>query len=168
METVAPGDEIAFEHLLVPSWPNQHERLLRFDLLDPDVFHLEQQRLLGAEPRLDQVLHDLGLPVDRDRLAASERRHVDPVPLAGELQLDASVHEPFARHPLPHACLDEEIDDALLEHPGPNPGLDVLAAPVLQDHRLDALQMQQLGERQACGPRADDRNLRPRQGAVSR
>ena len=56
----------------------------------------------------------------------------------------------------------------MLEHPGPDPGLDVLAAPVLQDHRLDALEVQQLRQRQACGPGADDRHLRPRHAPASR
>ena len=139
VEPVAPGDDVALEHVLRALVRVQHPRPLRLDLLDPDVVHLEQQRPPGGEPRLDQVLDDLGLPVDRDRLAAGERRHVDPVPLARELQLDAFVHEALARQPLPHARLGEEIDDALLEHAGADAGLDVLATPVLEDHRLDAL-----------------------------
>ena len=145
VKTVAPSDDVALEHLLAALVAESDPRLLRIDLLDTDVFHLEQQRPPVAEPRLDQVLDHLGLPVDGDRLAAGQLRHVDPVPLARELQLDASVHEAFARQPLPDACLGEEIDDALLEHPGADPGLDVFAAPVLQDHRLDALQMRAAG-----------------------
>ena len=86
----------------------------------------------------------------------------------GELQLDAFVDEALARQPLAHARLGEEIDDALLEHAGADAGLDVLATPVLEDHRLDARAMEKLRERQARRPRADDRNLRPRHVPLSR
>ncbi len=137
----------------------QHTRPLRLDLPDPDVVDIEQQRPSRGEPRLDQVLHDLRLPVHRDRLAPGERSHVDSVAFTRELQLDAFVHEALARHPLSHPRLGEEIDDTLFEHPRADPGFDVLAASVLQDHRLDALEMQQVRQRQAGGPGPDDRNL---------
>ena len=75
---------------------------------------------------------------------------------------------PSRVQPLAHARLGEEVDDALLEHPCADAGLDVLAAAVLENHRLDALEMQKLRERQARRPRADDRNLRSRHVPASR
>ena len=76
VEPVAAGDDVAFEHLPLTLVGVQDTRSLRLDLLHPDVVHLEQERSSGAEPRLDQVLHDLRLPVDGDRLAR-ERLQVD-------------------------------------------------------------------------------------------
>ena len=159
MEAVAPRDDVALELLRGTLVGEEDTRPLGLDVLDPDVVDLEEEGAPGLEAGLDQVLHDLRLPVHHDRLAARQGGHVDPVPLARELQLDAVVHEPLARHPLAHAGIGEEVDDALLEHARANAGLDVLAAPVLQDHRLDPRAMEQLGERQPGRPRSDDRHL---------
>ena len=51
----------------------------------------------------------------------------------------------------------------MLEHPGPYPLLDVVAAATLEHDRLDALAVQELREREACRAGADDADLRPHQ-----
>ena len=61
------------------------------------------------------------------------------MPFTCELQLDAVVHEALAQHALARAGRDEEVDDRLLEDAGADACLDVLAAPVFQDHRVDVL-----------------------------
>ena len=160
VEAVAAGDDVALELVLPALVREQDTRPLRLEVLDADVVHLEEQRAPGLEPRRDQILDDLGLAVDVDRLAAGELAHVDPVALAVELQLDARVDEALAAQALPDACVGEEVDDALLEHAGADARLDVLAAAVLEDHRLDPVEVEQLREHQAGRAGADDRDLR--------
>ena len=79
------------------------------------------------------------------------------MPLAVELELDAVVDDPLALQPVADAGLDEEVGDRLLEHAGADPVLDVVAAPVLEHDRLDALAVEELGEREPRRPGADDR-----------
>jgi hypothetical protein len=78
------------------------------------------------------------------------------VPLTRELQLDAVVGEALTPEALSGARLDQEVDDSLLDHACTNTRFDVLAAPVLEDHRVDALQMEQVAERESRWARADD------------
>ncbi len=80
-------------------------------------------------------------------------------PLARKLQLDAVVDQPFAPQPLADADLVQQVDRALLEDAGADPLLDVLAAPVLEDDRVDALEVQQMREHQPGGTGADDPDL---------
>ena len=96
--------------------------------------------------------------------------------LAGELELDAVVDEPLAVQPLSRPGGGQEVDDALLDHACADARLDVLAAPVLEDDRVDALQVEQMAEREAGGAGADDPDLRaarlkrraPRRGRAGR
>ena len=78
------------------------------------------------------------------------------MPLTCELQLDAVVHEALTLQALARAGLDEEVDDRLLEDAGADACLDVLAAPVFQDHRVDALEVQEVSERESGRACADD------------
>ena len=54
----------------------------------------------------------------------------------------------------------QEVDDALLDDPRSDASLDVLATPVLDDDRVDALQVEQMAEREAGGAGTDDPDLR--------
>src|SRR5437764_8749615 len=76
--------------------------------------------------------------------------------LAFEAQLDAVMDQALAVHALGHAHLAQQVHRALLQHAGPNAGFDVRARTVLEDHRLDALQTEQLGQHQTGRTRADD------------
>ena len=69
--------------------------------------------------------------------------------MPGVLQVDAVVAQALPVQPLPHAGLGEQVDRALLEDPGADAGLHVVARPVLEDHRVDAAYGEQLGEQQA-------------------
>ena len=80
-----------------------------------------------------------------------------PAPL--ELQLDAVVDEPFSLEPLPHADLRQQVDGALLEHPGADALLDVLAASVLEDDRVDGLEMEKVRQNEPGGTGTDDPDL---------
>src|SRR5690606_37084918 len=77
-----------------------------------------------------------------------------------EAQLDAVVHQPDLVHARPDLCGVEQIDRALLEHARADPPLDVRPAAPLQDHRLDAVQVQKLREQEPRRPRPHDANLR--------
>ena len=166
MEAVAPRDHVALQFLLLALVPVADPRALAVDVAERDGLGLEEERPAARQARFDQVLHDLGLAVDDDRLAGQlvER---DPVPLVLRLELDAGVHQPFAPHPLSHAGALEELGHVVLQHTCPNPGLDVLAAPALQDHRVDPVQVEQLRQREPRRPGADDPDLRPDHAAGS-
>ena len=100
------------------------------------------------------------LAVDRDRLAAGERRKVDAVAAAGEAQLDAVVDEALALHARAETASVQHVDGALFEHAGAHAILDILAAPVLDDHRLDALPAPAGATASSpAGPGADDPDL---------
>src|SRR5262249_54442728 len=118
------------------------------------------------QPRLDQVLHDLRLAVDHDRLAR-QRLEVEVVPLAGELQVDAAVDDSLPLHALADARVAEEAGGSLLEHPRADPRLDVLATAVLEHDRVDAFQVEQVREHQPGRAGADDADLRPHQPSSS-
>src|SRR5207245_699458 len=90
-----------------------------------------------------------------------------PVPLAVELQLDALVDDPLALHALADPRLAQEIGGALLEHARPYALLDVLAAAVLEDDGVDALEVQQVRERQPGRAGADDPDLRAHQPSAA-
>ncbi len=160
---VTAGDDVALELVLGAFAAEANVGPVRLDVVDGDVRHLEEQREIRVEPRGDQILHDLGLAVDRDRAPACELAQWDAMPLAVELKLDAVVDDSLVQHAVPHSRLDEEIGRALLEHAGADPVLDVVAATVLEHDRLDALALEQAGQSQPGRSGADDRHLRSHQ-----
>ena len=160
MEAVTAGDDIAFEDVLGSLVPVAHAWALAVEIVERDVLDIEVQRSAARRPRRDEVLDDLRLAVDDDRLPG-ELVERDPVSLAARLELDAGVHEPLAAHPLADARLVEQLGDAVLEDSRPNPRLGVRAASILEDHRVDPLEVEEVPEREARGARADDRDLRP-------
>ena len=166
MEAVAARDDVAPElvyRALVAvgdPWPVGLE-VVRCHVLD-----LEQKRIPGAEPCVNQILDDLGLPVDDDAPAAGQVTERDPVTLPGELEADPVVHQTVALQSLADSRSDEQIRDALLDHPGPDALLHVLARTRLEHDRLDPVQAQEHREREACRARADDPDLGARQVPV--
>ena len=64
-------------------------------------------------------------------------------------------------HARADAGLHQQIGGPMLDQAGANAILDVVAAAIFDDDRLNALQMQQAGEHQTCGPRPDNADLRP-------
>jgi hypothetical protein len=132
VEAVAPGDQVGFQHvLLAPVRVPDRSRGV-----DGHVAHLEVQRQPGRQARLDQVLDDLLLAVDRDR-PAGQLLERDPVPLPVEAQLDALVDQPLGVHPRAEPDLVHQVHRRLLEHPGAHALLHVLPVAHLEDHRLD-------------------------------
>ena len=151
---------------LAPSWVNASRGRVGLQVRHRDVADLEQQRPAAFQPRLDQILDHLGLPVDDDRLAG-QLVEGDPVTLAVELELDPVMDDPLALHPPAHAGLRQQVGGPLLEHARANARLDVVSAAVLDHDRIDPLAVEQVGERQPGRPRADDPDLRAPHAAPS-
>ena len=84
-----------------------------------------------------------------------------------ELEVDTVVHDPLSREPLPDADVAEKVGVPLLDHARADPLLAVLAAARLEDDRLDALDLEDAGEREPGRPRADDPDLRPHSSSAS-
>src|SRR6185312_11660084 len=126
-------------------------RCVALDPLDRDGLGLEQERGSELEPRGDQVLHDLLLPVDRDPVAAGQLVERDAVAAALEAELDAVVDETLAPEAVADAHLDEQLDRPLLEHAGAHARLDVGAVARLENDGLDALALQQVAEHEPRG-----------------
>jgi hypothetical protein len=130
------------------------------------ALRLEHDRAVAREPRGDEVLDHLVLRIHGDRLAAGELGQVDPVAARREAQLDAVMDEPFAREALADADRRQQVDGALLEHAGAQRALDLVAAARLEHHRLDAGEVEQVGQQQAR--RAPRRRCRPASGRPPR
>ena len=81
------------------------------------------------------------------------------MPLASELEVDATVDDPFAVQPLGDAELAEKIYGSLLEHTGADAVLDVVAVTRLERDALDARDLEQPREREPRRPGADDPDL---------
>jgi hypothetical protein len=161
LEAVAARDEVAPQLVLLPFVAEANARLLGIEAVQADALDLEQQRKTGGEPRLDQILDDLPLPVDRRRASAGQLADRDPVSAAAEAQLDAVLDEALAAQPLVKPQLGEQVDGALLEHAGADALLDVLAVPILKHDRLDPAPVQEVRQQQPRRAAPDDAHLRP-------
>ena len=93
-------------------------------------------------------------------MPAGEGLEVDPVADAAEAQLDAVVDEALGTQALAHAGLHEQLRGVVLEHPGADPVLHVVAAARLEDHALDPLELEQPAEREPGRTGPDDGDLR--------
>jgi hypothetical protein len=126
VEAVGPGDDVALEQLRVAVGVGEPDAGgVGVDVLGGDVGDLEEQRRAAVELGLDEVLGDLGLPVDPDG-AAAQLREVELVAGARVLQVDPVVLEALAVQPVADAGVGERVDGVLLEDAGADPGLDVL------------------------------------------
>ncbi len=128
--------------------------------MDADIGRFEKQRLLGLPAGRDQVLDHFVLPVDRDRPASRQGRHVDAVTDTFETQVDALVPHALPIQPVPDACGVHQIHGPLLEHASAHAFDDVLLPAVLDDERLDPCVVKEMSEHQAGGTRAHDSDLR--------
>ena len=158
MEPVAAGDHVAGELLRRAVVAEGDARAVGGKVVHRDVGGLEQDRLAGGEAGGDQVLHHLVLAVDGD-VPAGEGGEVDPVVAAGEAQVHAVVRQALAPQAVADAGGDQQVLDAVFQHAGADAVFHVLARAGFQHHRLDAAQVQQVGEQQAGGTGADDANL---------
>ena len=160
VEAVAADDPVADECLLAALVQEPHDGRGALRLLDRECLRLPQQRWPFGQLERDEILHDLGLGVDRDGTAAGEGREVDVVAFAFEAQLDALVDQALGVEAFGGAGLAQSVDRALLQHPGALALFDVLPGPGLQDDTVDARAVQQPGQEQTGGAAADDADRR--------
>ncbi len=141
MESIAARDDVAPQLVCRTASLVADGRRARLEVMHAHSFDLEVQRPPGLEARFDEIVDDLVLSVDGDRAPAGQVGHVDSVPRATEGEIDAVVPHALAREPPADADLAHQIDRPLLEHARAHPFDDVLTATVLEDHRVDALEV---------------------------
>ena len=141
--------------------------MLRLELVHRDVVDLELDRPAGLDPRRDQVLHDLLLPVDRD-VTARELAQVDAVTGALELELEPVVGEPLLVQACADADLGQQLDGPVLEDARAHAALDVLPAAGLEHDGVDPLQVEELRQHETGRAGAHDRDLGARRAHPSR
>jgi hypothetical protein len=127
-------------------------------IMDAHVARLEQNLPAVGEPPRNQVLHHLLLAVDGYALA-HEVAEIDVVQGPAEGEIDAVVKHAFALHARADAGFDKEVARPLLDQPGADAALDILAAAVFQDYALDPLQVKEMRQHQPRGPGTDDTDL---------
>ena len=158
VEAVAAGDEVAFD-LLRPALMREADlRPLRRQLMHADAVDLEQQRPAVDQSLRHQILHHLLLAVDGDEFA-DQRLEFDAVQFAIDADIDAAVALTLALHARADADIDQKFGGPMLDQPGADAVLDVIAAAVLDDDGFDALQMQQPRQHQAGRPGSDNSDL---------
>jgi hypothetical protein len=69
------------------------------------------------------------------------------------------MHQALAMKAFGNACFLEQPDRALLEHAGANAALDIVARSRLEDHAVDAVDLQQTRKQQPRRACADDADL---------
>src|SRR4051794_37877103 len=158
MEAIAAADEIALDLLVAAAMTEANFRLCAGDVVEAHVVNFEQNLAAVGKPLCDQVLDDLLLAINGDALA-HQLPKTDLVQRAVETEMNAVVGEPLALHALAHASIDQEITRPLLDQTGADAALDIVAAAVLDDDRVDALEIHEVGEHEAGGPGADDSDL---------
>src|SRR6185437_6340631 len=130
---------------------------IRREIMHTHVVHFEIQRPAVGETQIDEVLHHFLLAVDRNSLV-DELLEIDPVQFAVDADVIAPVHHTFALEAVAGADVGQEVDRPMLDQAGADAVLDVLAAAVLDDDRVDALQGEQVSEhqpRRACSDNPD-------------
>src|SRR5262245_65933799 len=96
--------------------------------MNAHVLDLEDYLCARVDPRIDQVLDDLGLAVDRDGAPAGQFMHIDAMATPAKTQFDAVVDEPLSPHPLADARFVEDVHRALLQQARPDHALHILPA----------------------------------------
>ena len=118
------------------------------------------QRTSAREPKGHQVLDDFVLAVDRDRTAAGQAGHVDPMACASEADVNPLVTHALPAEAIANARLVHQVHGPLLEHSCTHAFNDVIPAPAFEDDRVDARTMQQMTEHQSRRPGTHDSDLR--------
>src|SRR5437773_1570977 len=159
MKAVAAADEVTSEFDIAALVPEANLRRAADEIVDAHVARLEQNGSAVGEPPGDQILYDLLLAVDGHALA-DQLAEIDVVQGTTEREINAVVEHAFVLHARADAGFDEQVARPLLDEPGTDAALDIVAAAVFQDHTLDARAVEQMREHQPGGPCPDDTDLR--------
>ena len=142
-----------------PSWVKRTSGRARAST--DDVGDLEQQRQLRLQPRGDQVLDDLLLAVDGDRLARRSARSKSirwPLPPKRSSMPSWTIPSRCRRSATPASSQQSTVRCS--STPGAHALLDVLARARLEHDRVDPAQLEQPREHEPRRPGADDPDLR--------
>ncbi|MOA03457.1 hypothetical protein D3C78_1229660 [compost metagenome] len=146
VEAVATGDVVAVDAHLFAILVEGQPRLLALEFVQLHVGGLVDGRGAAGLARRHEVAGDLGLAIDHHGLSAGQLLQVDALAAAVEDHLEAFVDQTLGVHARGDASLAQQIDHALLEHPGTNAAEDVVGSLAFDDQGLDAGVMQQLAE----------------------
>ena len=128
METVAGGHEIAVQPLFRACPVSKDDgRRLRFRAFDGGDGRAEVQVAAAVQPGVEQVRDDLLLAVDHDAASARVGREIKVVVAPAEAEFDPVVFDSLAVHARAGAEFPQQLGRAVLQHPGPDAPLDVLA-----------------------------------------
>ena len=99
------------------------------------------------------------LAVHHNCSASREFAHVDAMASSLEAQFDAAMDQAFSPHAIAHARFVQQVHRSLFKNTGADPLLDVLSALRLDNDGVDAREMKQVGEDEACWSGADNADL---------
>ena len=133
-------------------------RPLTLFVAERDIVRLKQQRKTGSEPRLDQVLGDLGLAIDRD-VGADQVAKVDPLTAPVTVDFGAVMDEAFAMQAVCDARLLQHPHRAVFEDAGPDAVLHITPRTPFDDDGFDPAPAEQLAEQKSRRSAADDCDL---------
>ena len=160
MKSVAAGNEVAVNLVIGAVMLEAEHRAGGVERADRDVLGLEIQRTRRRGARVDQIPDDFVLSVDGDGLAAGQVGQIDAVPLSLKADVEALVTQPRPSKSGTDAHRVQQVHGALLQDAGLHAVDDVVAAAVLDDDGVDAVQVQQMPEQQPRRTGADDPDLR--------
>ncbi len=155
VKPVASGDHVAVQRLLPTLRAEADAWTVGAEVVDRNAFRPEDDLPAGCQPRRDQVLHHLVLAVDH-YMPPGQGAEIDAMVLASEAQPDALMQQALVPHPLADAGLHQDVLGRVLQHARPDTVFHVVTRARFQDNRVDALQMQQMGQQQPGRPRPDN------------
>jgi len=117
VKAVAASDEVAGDLQRGAAGAAGHPRLVGEDVVQADLARGVDGFRAGRGAPVHEVPGDLGLPVDRHRLAG-QRLEREGMAHAVDADLHAVVHETVAVHPAANPGLVKEIARNLLDHAG--------------------------------------------------
>ena len=152
MKAIAAGDEIARDFLGRAIFSVMNRWALGIGIMNGEIVHLKHNLSAGVETRLDKILHHFLLRVHGDGAATGQLSHVDAVTASTETEPYSLMPQSLPLQARANAGIDHQVHRSLFQHTGPNTIFNILAAAALQNNRLDAVQVQQVGKHQAGGP----------------
>ena len=163
VEPVAARDHVAFELLVAALVPVPDQRALGLEVVHRDILGLEVQGRSGLQAETDEVLDELGLAVDDDRTARRQGRSAG----SGAAHPRTAARCRGGRGPRAAGALRRRFRPGGRRSPcSMTPARmrasTYVAAPVLEDHRVDALQVKKVAERESGWTGPDDPDLRAR------
>src|ERR1035441_6122286 len=160
MGTIAPTDEIAGNLPVAAAMLQCDARRFTRNIVDFYLAGFEEDLSAGLDPGADQIPHQLVLAVHGDGAAARELVHIDAMTAAIEAKFDAAMNQTFPPQAFADARFVQQIHRTLFENARAEALLDVVAGVGLDDYRVDAFKVEQVGEDEAGWSGSDDAGLR--------